>query len=282
MINRFKQFLKEDSETVFFTFGRFNPPTIGHEKLLDALAKKAGSNPYQIHMSQTNDKKKNPLSFNDKIKYSRMLFPKHARAILNKGKIKTVFDIAVKLYKEGYKNITMVVGSDRVNEFDILLNKYNGKEGKIFYNFKSIKVISAGDRDPDADGAEGMSASKMRKAAADNDFASFMQGIPNKVKNPDAKKLYNAVRKGMGLKEETTFKNHIDLGKLSDEREAFVKGDLFDVGEQVVIIKNDQVGIIEQLGSNYVIVDCEGTKYRKWITDVMKVDSPVINSNKVN
>ena len=279
MINRFKQFLKEDSETVFFTFGRFNPPTIGHEKLLDALAKKAGSNPYQIHMSQTNDKKKNPLSFNDKIKYSRMLFPKHARSILNKGKIKTVFDIAVKLYSEGYKNITMVVGSDRVNEFDILLNKYNGKEGKIFYNFKNINVISAGERDPDADGAEGMSASKMRLAAADNDFASFMQGIPNKVKNPDAKKLYNAVRKGMGLKEETTFKNHIDLGKFSDEREAFVKGDLFVVGEQVVIIKNDQVGIIEKLGSNYVIVDCEGTKYRKWITDVMKVDSPVINSN---
>ena len=282
MINRFKQFLKEDSETVFFTFGRFNPPTIGHEKLLDALAKKAGSNPYQIHMSQTNDKKKNPLSFNDKIKYSRMLFPKHARSILNKDKIKTVFDIAVKLYKENYKNIIMVVGSDRVNEFDILLNKYNGKEGKIFYNFKSINVISAGERDPDADGAEGMSASKMRLAATDNDFASFMQGIPNKVKNPDAKKLYNAVRKGMGLKEETTFKNHIDLGKFSDEREAFVKGDLFVVGEQVVIIKNDQVGIIEKLGSNYVIVDCEGTKYRKWITDVMKVDSPVINSNKVN
>ena len=271
MINRFKQFLKEDSDTIYFTFGRFNPPTIGHEKLLDALAKKAGSNPYQIHMSQTNDKKKNPLSFNDKIKYSRMLFPKHARAILNKDKIKTVFDIAVKLYKENYKNIIMVVGSDRVNEFDILLNKYNGKEGKIFYNFKSIKVISAGDRDPDADGAEGMSASKMRKAAADNDFASFMQGIPNKVKNPDAKKLYNAVRKGMGLKEETTFKNHIDLGKFSDEREAFIKGDLFDVGDTVVIKNTDQIGIIETIGSNYVIVEMAGNKYRKWITDVERV-----------
>ena len=156
-----------------------NPPTIGHEKLLNVLARKAGSNPYRVFLSQSQDSKKNPLGYAEKTKLARKMFPKHARSILMDKKVKTVFNAVQKLYNEGYKNVVMVVGQDRVREFDILLNKYNAKKGPHgIYNFSRIDVVSAGERDPDSDSVTGMSASKMRKAAADKDFTAFSQGLP--------------------------------------------------------------------------------------------------------
>ena len=129
MINSFKNYLIEEEKTIYFTFGRMNPPTIGHEKLLNVLARKAGNNPYRVFLSQTQDSKKNPLGYAEKTKLARKMFPKHARSILMDKKVKTVFNAVQKLYNEGYKNVVMVVGSDRVREFDILLNKYNAKKG---------------------------------------------------------------------------------------------------------------------------------------------------------
>ena len=178
MINRFSQFLVEEEKTVYFTFGRMNPPTIGHGKLLDVLASKAGRNPYRVFLSLSQDKSKNPLSYKDKVKHVRKMFPKHARSIMSNNKVKTAMDAIVSLNQEGYLKVVMVVGSDRVMEFDTLLNKYNGVKSRHgLYNFKSIKVISAGERDPDADGVEGMSASKMRALAKDNDEASKYETI---------------------------------------------------------------------------------------------------------
>ena len=139
MINSFKSYLVEESKSVYFTFGRMNPPTIGHEKLMRSLSEKSGKNPYRVYLSQSQDKKKNPLSFTEKVKYARKMFPKHARQIMADRKIKNVFDVASKLYSEGYKNVSLVVGSDRLNEFKILLDKYNGKKGRHgFYNFDNI------------------------------------------------------------------------------------------------------------------------------------------------
>ena len=115
MINSFRSFLIEEDKTVYFTFGRMNPPTSGHEKLMNELSKKSGSNPYRVYLSQSTDNKKNPLSYNYKIKTVRKFFPKHARSIMLDKKVKSVFDAATKLYTEGYKNIYMVVGSDRIN-----------------------------------------------------------------------------------------------------------------------------------------------------------------------
>ena len=196
MINSFRNFLVEEEKTVFFTFGRMNPPTIGHEKLLDKLSKSAGKNPYKVFLSQSQDPKKNPLTYKDKVKAARKMFPKHARSIMLDASVKNVFDALTKLYNEGYKNVAMVVGSDRIREFDILLKKYNGKKGNHgFYNFQKITVVSAGDRDPDAEGATGMSASKMRAAASAGDFSQFAQGMPKSIGNADAKSVYNTVHR---------------------------------------------------------------------------------------
>ena len=152
MIRSFTQYLSEDTKNVTFVFGRFNPPTVGHEKLFDKLKKEAGSDAYRIYSSKSNDPKKNPLDFKTKIKFLRRMFPKHARSIMADSDVRMILDCAVKLYDQGFTKVTMVAGSDRVNEFSALLNKYNGVESRHgFYNFENgIKVVSAGDRDPDS------------------------------------------------------------------------------------------------------------------------------------
>ena len=275
MINSFKSYLVEEEKTVYFTFGRMNPPTIGHEKLLDVMARKAGKHPYKIYLSQSQDAKKNPLDYQSKVKAARKMFPRHARQIMIDRGIKNVFDIAAKLYNEGYKNIAMVVGSDRVREFDILLRKYNGQKAKHgFYNFQKITVISAGDRDPDAEGAEGMSASKMRAAASNGDFSQFAQGLPKSMSNAEAKKMYNTIRSAMGLKEQKQFKNKVTFEPVNDLRESYMDGKLFEQGQEVVIKENDVVGKITHLGSNYVIVESNGQKYRKWLTQIESMSAP--------
>lgn len=274
MIPSFSQYLIEEQKTAYFTFGRMNPPTIGHGKLLDKLSTTSGKNPYFVYLSQTQDAKKNPLSYSDKVKHARKMFPKHARSILINKSVRVPIDIMVDLYNKGFNNVVMVVGSDRVREFEVLLNKYNNQKARHgFYNFESIKVVSAGDRDPDAEGVEGMSASKQRANAADNDFTTFSQGLPKEVSNRDARKLFNDVRAGMGLKEQNTFKNHISLEPVSEEREAYVKGDLFELGDQVIVKESDEMGLITYLGANYVIVEfSEGNVARKWIKDVEKIE----------
>ena len=273
MIHSFKNYLVEEEKTVYFTFGRMNPPTIGHEKLLNVLASKAGKNPYRVFLSQTQDKKKNPLGYSDKTKLARKMFPKHARSIMLDKKVKTVFNAIQKLYDEGYKNVVMVVGDDRVREFDILLNKYNGKKGPHgIYNFSRINTVSAGERDPDSDSVTGMSASKMRKAATDKDFTAFSQGLPKTVSNADAKSLYNKIRSAMGLKEQKEFKNHIQLEPLSDVREDYVNGNLYKIGDDIIIKESGEIATIKYLGTNYVIVENASISKRKWLTDIEKIE----------
>ncbi len=272
-INSFKNYLVEEEKTVYFTFGRMNPPTIGHEKLLDAISKAAGSNPYKIYLSQSQDEDKNPLGYKEKVKIARKMFPRHARNILVDKGAKNLLEVASKLYESGFKNIVGVVGSDRIREFDTRIKKYNGVKGRHgFYNFEKITIISAGDRDPDADGATGMSASKMRAAAKDNDFSTFSQGLPRAVKNADAKKIYNSVRSGMGLSEQTNFKNKIQLEPISDVRESYMDGKLFKAGDEVVVKESGLVAKIKHLGANYVIIETNGETYRKWLTDVEKIN----------
>ena len=279
-INSFRQYLNEETGTVYFTFGRFNPPTIGHGKLMDKMASVSGKSAYRAFLSQSQDPKKNPLSYVDKIKGVRKMFPKHARSIIANKKINNAFDIAVNLYNSGFKKIVMVVGSDRVMEFDILLKKYNGIKARHgFYNFEDIKVISAGDRDPDASGVEGMSASKQRDFVRKNDFISFANGVPNTMSHKDIKQLFNDIRTGMGLKEKLEFKHHVELKTLSETREKYVKGDLFELGDQVVVKETQEVGEITWLGSNYLMVEMsDGRKFRKWLDAVEKVDESFSSS----
>ena len=187
--------------TAVFVFGRFNPPTIGHGKLLNALtatAQREGGKAL-VYTSSTQDAKKNPLSKDQIFGYMKKAFPREKKYFQTRSTSKTVIEVAVELY-EKYDKLVMVVGSDRVADFTSLLNTYNGVKSKHgFYEYKEIEVVSAGERDPDAEGATGMSASKMRAAAAKGDFTSFKKGIPDVMKDKDAKNMFNDVRAGMRL-----------------------------------------------------------------------------------
>ena len=272
MIKDFKSYLTEEAREVYFTFGRMNPPTIGHGKVLDVIAKKAKGADYKVYVSQSQGPK-DPLSYSDKVKHLRKMLPKHGRNIMVDKGVRSVFDIATKLYDQGYKRITMVVGEDRLREFEVLLNKYNGTKARHgFYNFEKISVVSAGRRDPDAEGVEGMSASKQRANAKENDYTAFTQGVPTSMSDKDTRKLFNDVRKGLGLKEETSFKRHIDMGSAGDIREAYVEGKLFELGDIVVIKESEEVGVVSVLGANYVIVECGDKKVRKWLDAVELVE----------
>ena len=180
-------------KTCHFTFGRFNPPTIGHEKLIRAVASYAGSGDYLIYPSQTFKKPNNPLPYEYKVEIMQKMFP--WAKIETEACCNTIIKVAQDMMMKEYTDIVMVVGSDRVADFDKLLQKQNS----IDYAFKTIKVISAGDRDPDGEGASGMSASKMREAAKDVKTTEFIKGIPDTLNTDEKMELMQKVRSGMGL-----------------------------------------------------------------------------------
>ena len=265
----FKEHLIKEAKTktVTVNFGRFNPPTIGHEKLLDISMKK-GTGDHRVYASQTSGNKKNPLDWKTKIKYMRKVFPKHARHILMDNKVKTIWDVAVTAYKDGYTEFELVVGDDRHQEFVKLLDDFNGIKARHgFYEFDVIDVMSAGVRDPDAEGAEGMSASKMRAAAEDNDLIKFTKGLPKKFK--DAEGLFKAVQNGMGIKESKSFRQDVKLKRVSFLRDKYVAGNLFNVNDDVVTLDGIE-GTINKLGSNHVEVKLkESDRFKNfWLSDI--------------
>tara|TARA_Y100000593_G_scaffold68388_1_gene125684 strand:- start:1831 stop:3000 length:1170 start_codon:yes stop_codon:yes gene_type:complete len=186
---------------VIFTFGRFNPPTIGHQKLLEKVkdvAKKSNSD-YWIFPSLSQNSKKDPLPHKLKVKYMKMAFPMCSSYIVDDPKIKTALYAMSFLYDKGYKDVSMVVGSDRLGEFKSLLNKYNDKKSTHgYYNFESINTVSAGERDPDAEGVEGVSASKLRQAVKDGDEKLFLSGLPGALSDGEKGKMYKDLQKYMG------------------------------------------------------------------------------------
>lgn len=187
---------------VVFTFGRFNPPTIGHQLLVKKV-KDAGGRDYMIYPSQTQNAKKDPLDFQTKVEWMQKSFPECAAYINSDDRIKNVFDALVDLYNKKYTEVEMIVGSDRVGEFKKLLEQYNDTEARHgYYKFMRITVTSAGDRDPDSDNVSGMSASKMREAAANNDFDSFSRGTASALSPTQKQELMDDVRQGLGILEE--------------------------------------------------------------------------------
>ena len=201
-MKKFNTFMREAKDKgVVFTFGRFNPPTTGHEKLVKKLNSMKSYGDVLLFSSHSNDKVKNPLSHRDKIKYLKAFFGKQVNVI--DADVRQIFQILVFLHNKKYTKIKMVVGSDRVREFDNIIKKYNSVKGRHgFYKFNEILVVSAGERDPDADDVSGMSASKMREFAEKGDFDSFKEGVPSSGKRL-AEKLYKDIRKGMGIAEGT-------------------------------------------------------------------------------
>ena len=256
--------LFEAPQTIVFAFGRFNPPTTGHEKLINKVASVAGNVPYRIYPSFTTNPKKDPLPHALKVAYMRKMFSRHARNIIADKKALTAMHIAVKLYDDGFRDLVMVAGSDRIKEFDSLLKKYNGVTGKRhgYYKFNTISVVSAGERDPDAEGVTGMSASKMRAAAVEGDSKSFMMGLPKGFR--DGNKLFQDVRKYMGIREDK------DMGSMTDfesVRDAYLTGKVWNVGD--LIEANGVTGIIIRKGTNYVSYnDGDGKVHKAWLHDI--------------
>lgn len=256
----YKQLIKElPSKTVVFAFGRFNPPTIGHELLVKAVKKLAQQKKadHVIYASKSQDAKKNPLSVDKKVKYLKLMF-KGTNFAAASEEVRTFIEAAKQLNKK-YKNIVMVAGSDRVPEFNRLLNTYNGKE----FNFDTIEVISAGERDPDADDASGMSASKMRAIAVKGNYSEFKKGLPSTVRDIDGKRLMNDIREGMGLE---PIKEQIVLVK-DVLREQYFRGEIFNEGD-IVESSGEKYTIVKR-GSNHLLLkESTGKLVSKWIQDV--------------
>lgn len=261
-MKHFKQLIKElPSKKVVFAFGRFQPPTTGHELLVNAVKKIASAQKadHIIFASRTQDKKSNPLPVDRKVYYLKRMFPGTNFAAASE-EIRTFMEAAKALSKK-YKNLVMVAGSDRVPEYKKLLDRYNGD----VFHFDTVEVVSAGERDPDADTASGMSGTKMREAAKKNDFALFKKGLPHTLTELDGKRLMNEIRQGMGMdivKEQVKFET-------DDIREKYFSGDIFHVGD--IVESNGVVYQIVKRGSNHLLVEDEqGNRTSKWPQDLQE------------
>jgi len=258
------------SNDITVVFGRFNPPTTGHEKLLQAAEKAAQGGDFKIYPSRTQDPKKNPLDPDMKVSYMRKMFPKYEEQIVNDSEMISIFNVLTTAYEEGYKNVNIIVGADRQAEFENLANKYN----KDLYDFKQIRVISAGVRDADAEGVEGMSASKMRKAVTDDDYEAFKRGTPSGLNDGETRSLYDAVRAGMGVKKKKEVKELWQIAPRYDQRglrENYIKKKVFRMGDIIESLSTGLVGKIIRRGTNYLIsVSESNVMFKSWIHDVME------------
>ena len=271
--------------TLTVAFGRFNPPTTGHEKLLNTVASSSDDGDYVIVPSRTQDKKKNPLDPDTKVSVMRQMFPQHSERIVNDPANRTIFDVLKKAHMDGYANVRIIGGADRVKEFDKLTGYYNGK----LYQFDNVEVRSAGERDPDSeDNVTGMSASKQRKAAAEGDFKTFAKGVPSTMNQKQAKELYTMIRAGMNIKEGWNLWEIAPKFDWKNLRENYVTERIFQIGQIVENLNTGLVGRIIRRGTNYLIcVTEDNIMFKSWIKDMMeytevKMDKKMRGPNKPN
>ena len=251
--------------TLTIAFGRFNPPTTGHEKLLDTVASSSDEDDYMIVPSRSQDNKKNPLDADTKVSVMQKMFPKHKNKIVNDANNRTIFDVLKKAHNDGYTNVRIVGGGDRVKEFDKLANDYNGK----LYQFDNVEVMSAGDRDPDSDDVTGMSASKQRKAAAEGDIKAFMKGVPKSLSQKDAEELFKKIRTAMNIKEGWNLWEIAPKFDWKGLRENYITEKIYRVGQVVENMNNGLVGRIIRRGANHLICVTEDKiMFKSWIKDV--------------
>ena len=254
----------DNSKKLIFAFGRFNPPTSGHGKLMREVISQARKNNanHIVYASASQDKRKNPLDVNTKVKFMKKMFPRNK--IQAAGGTQRTFMEILKFYDKMYGEIIMVAGSDRINEFQKLADKYNGKE----YNYKSIKVASSGERDPDAEGVSGMSASKMREMAKNDDYRNFKRGVVN-LSDSETKALFAAVKKGMDIKEGYV-SNFTDFVN-NDLREEYHQEKIFNVGDMVEHTDGSK-GMVVRRGSNYISYEDDGLIKKAWLYDLQPLD----------
>jgi len=252
--------------TLTIAFGRFNPPTTGHEKLLNTVATSSDDGDYIIVPSRSQDKKKNPLDPDTKVSVMRQMFPQHSERIVNDTANRTIFDVLKKAHMDGYTNVRIVGGADRVKEFEKLTGSYNGK----LYAFDNVEVRSAGERDPDSDDdVEGMSASKQRKAAAEGDYKTFRKGIPSTMNEKQARELYNTLRAAMQIQEGWSLWEIAPKFDWKNLRENYIQEKIYQVGQLVENLNTGLVGRVIRRGTNYLIcVTEDNIMFKSWIKDV--------------
>ena len=253
--------------TLTVAFGRFNPPTTGHEKLLNTVADNSDDGDYIIIPSRSQDKKKNPLDADMKVSVMRQMFPQHSERIINDPQNRTIFDVLKKAHMDGYAGVRIVGGGDRVAEFEKLSGNYNGK----LYQFDNLEVVSAGDRDPDGDDVSGMSASKQRKAAAEGDFTTFRKGVPSVLNPKQTKELYDNIRTAMNIKEGWSMWEIAPKFDWKSLREHFIGKKIFKVGQVIESLNTGLVGKIIRRGANHLIcVTEDDIMFKSWIKDVQE------------
>ena len=258
--------------TLTLAFGRFNPPHAGHQQLMDIAAQSAEAeeSDYIIVPSRSQDPKKNPLDADTKVSMMRQMFPQHSERIINDGANRTIFDVLKKAHNDGYTNVRIVAGQDRVKEFDKLSQNYNGK----LYQFDNMEVVSSGDRDPDAEGMEGLSSSRMRLAAAEGDFKTFRAGLPEGTPRKMAMTLFDTVRETMNVKEMKEFWNIWEIAPKYDTenlRESYVSKKIFNIGDRVENLNTGLIGRIIRRGANHLICVAENNiMFKSWVKDLQE------------
>ena len=256
--------------TLTLAFGRFNPPHAGHQQLMDIAAQSAEQeeSDYIIVPSRSQDPKKNPLDPDTKVAVMRQMFPQHSERIVNDGANRTIFDVLKKAHNDGYTNVRIVAGQDRVKEFDKLAQNYNGQ----LYQFDAMEVISSGDRDPDSDGVEGLSSSRMRLAAAEGDFKTFRSGLPEGIPRKDAMALFDGVRQSMNVADMKEFWNIWEIAPkydLENLRESYVAKQIFNIGDRVENLNTGMIGRIIRRGANHLICVAENNiMFKSWVKDL--------------
>ena len=256
--------------TLTLAFGRFNPPHAGHQQLMDIAAASAEQeeSDYIIVPSRSQDPKKNPLDADTKVSVMRQMFPQHSERIVNDGANRTIFDVLKKAHNDGYTNVRIVAGQDRVKEFDKLSQNYNGQ----LYQFDNMEVVSSGDRDPDSDGVEGLSSSRMRLAAAEGDFKTFRAGLPEGLPRKDAMTLFDTVRQSMNVQEMKEFWNIWEIAPKYDPenlRESYINKEIFNIGDKVENLNTGLIGRIIRRGANHLICVAENNiMFKSWVKDL--------------
>ena len=258
--------------TLTLAFGRFNPPHAGHQQLMDIAAAAAAEeeSDYIIVPSRSQDTKKNPLDADTKVSVMRQMFPQHSERIVNDGANRTIFDVLKKAHNDGYTNVRIVAGQDRVKEFDKLSQNYNGQ----LYQFDNMEVVSSGDRDPDSDGVEGLSSSRMRLAAAEGDFKTFRAGLPEGIPRKSAMGLFDTVRQSMKVKEMKEFWNIWEIAPkydLENLRESYIAKQIFNIGDRVENLNTGLIGRIIRRGANHLICVSESNiMFKSWVKDLQE------------
>ena len=270
--------------TLTLAFGRFNPPHAGHGQLMDIAAESAmeTEGDYIIVPSRSNDPKKNPLDADTKVSTMRNMFPNHSEKIVNDPQNNTIFDVLKKAHNDGYTNVRIVAGDDRVKEFDKLSQNYNGQ----LYEFEGLETISSGAREDDSEGMEGYSASRMRLAAMEGDFKSFYANLEQQVRSEEtgeveiiplmnkkaAKDYFISVRQAMGVEQVKECWNIWEIAPKEDRenlREAYINKEIFDIGTKVENVNTGLLGRIIRRGANHLIcVTEDNIMFKSWIKDV--------------